>query len=88
MIQHGFTSTRDCDGVSLAVKEVVEEVVEEGVLSGPRLFIAGFALSQIYGHGDMCSSHNDQLCCGGSISGISWIVHGPAECYKFARDEL
>ena len=84
MIQHGFISTRDCDGASLAVKEVVEE----GVLSGPRLFIAGFALSQIDGHGDMCGSHNDQLCCGGSISGISRIVHGPAECYKFARDEL
>ena len=84
MIQRGFTSIRDCGGASLAVKEAVEE----GVLPGPRLFIAGFALSQTGGHGDMRGSHDDQLCCGGTISGISRIVDGPAECYKFARDEL
>ncbi|KAJ5622408.1 hypothetical protein N7528_005640 [Penicillium herquei] len=84
MIQRGFTSIRDCGGASLAMKEAVED----GVLPGPRMFIAGFALSQTGGHGDMRNSHNDKLCCGGTISGISRIVDGPAECYKFARDEL
>ncbi|KAJ5664651.1 hypothetical protein N7462_011464 [Penicillium macrosclerotiorum] len=84
MLERGFTSIRDCGGASLAMKEAVEE----GVLPGPRLFIAGFALSQTGGHGDMRGPHSTQLCCGGSISGISRIVDGPAECYKFARDEL
>ncbi|KAJ5731433.1 uncharacterized protein N7483_005941 [Penicillium malachiteum] len=84
MIQRGFTSIRDCGGASLAMKQAVED----GVPPGPRMFIAGFALSQTGGHGDMRGPHNDQLCCGGSISGISRIVDGPAECYKFARDEL
>lgn len=84
MLSRGFTSIRDCGGASLAMKEAVEE----GVLPGPRMFIAGFALSQTGGHGDMRGSHDDELCCGGSISGISRIVDGPAECYKFARDEL
>ena len=84
MLGRGFTSVRDCGGASLAMKEAVEE----GVLPGPRLFIAGFALSQTGGHGDMRGPHDAQLCCGGSISGISRIVDGPAECYKFARDEL
>lgn len=84
MLERGFTSIRDCGGASLAMKEAIEE----GVVPGPRLFIAGFALSQTGGHGDMRSSHSEQLCCGGSISGISRIVDGPAECYKFARDEL
>jgi imidazolonepropionase-like amidohydrolase len=84
MLERGFTSIRDCGGASLAMKEAIEE----GVVPGPRLFIAGFALSQTGGHGDMRHSHEDQLCCGGSISGISRIVDGPAECYKFARDEL
>lgn len=84
MLERGFTSIRDCGGASLAMKEAIEE----GVVPGPRLFIAGFALSQTGGHGDMRGPHENQLCCGGSISGISRIVDGPAECYKYARDEL
>jgi imidazolonepropionase-like amidohydrolase len=36
----------------------------------------------------MRGSHDAQLCCGGSLSGISRIVDGPAECYKYAREEL
>lgn len=84
MLSRGFTSIRDCGGASLAMKEAVEE----GVLPGPRLFIAGYALSQTGGHGDMRGPHEEQLCCGGSISGISRIVDGPAECYKYAREEL
>lgn len=84
MLERGFTSIRDCGGASLAIKEAVEE----GVVLGPRMFIAGFALSQTGGHGDQRGSHEGQLCCGGSISGISRIVDGPAECYKFTRDEL
>ncbi|KAJ5563727.1 Amidohydrolase 1 [Penicillium sp. DV-2018c] len=82
--RRGFTSIRDCGGASLAVKEAVEE----GVIPGPRLFIAGYALSQTGGHGDMRGPHDSQLCCGGSVSGISRIVDGPAECYKYAREEL
>ncbi|KAJ5974367.1 hypothetical protein N7481_011577 [Penicillium waksmanii] len=84
MLSRGFTSIRDCGGASGAMKEAVEE----GVLPGPRMFIAGFALSQTGGHGDMRGPHDEQLCCGGSVSGISRIVDGPAECYKYARDEL
>ncbi|KAJ5936197.1 hypothetical protein N7454_005495 [Penicillium verhagenii] len=84
MVQRGFTSIRDCGGASLAMKEAVEE----GVLPGPRMFIAGFALSQTGGHGDMRGPHSEELCCGGTISGISRIVDGPAECYKYAREEL
>ncbi|CAI7578715.1 unnamed protein product [Penicillium pancosmium] len=84
MLSRGFTSIRDCGGASGAMKEAVEE----GVLPGPRMFIAGFALSQTGGHGDMRGPHDEQLCCGGSVSGISRIVDGPAECYRYARDEL
>ncbi|KAJ5177963.1 Amidohydrolase 1 [Penicillium coprophilum] len=84
MLDRGFTSIRDCGGASLATKEAVEE----GVIPGPRLFIAGHALSQTGGHGDLRGSHDTKLCCGGSISGISRIVDGPAECYKYAREEL
>ncbi|EKV10333.1 Amidohydrolase [Penicillium digitatum] len=84
MLDRGFTSIRDCGGASLAIKEAVED----DVIPGPRLFIAGHALSQTGGHGDLRGSHDSQLFCGGSISGISRIVDGPAECYRYAREEL
>lgn len=84
MLDRGFTSVRDCGGASLAMKQAVEE----GVVPGPRLFIAGHALSQTGGHGDMRGPHEEQFCCGGPISGISRIVDGSAECYKYAREEL
>ncbi|KAJ5817824.1 Amidohydrolase 1 [Penicillium robsamsonii] len=84
MLDRGFTSIRDCGGASLAIKEAVEE----GVIPGPRLFIVGHALSQTGGHGDLRGSHDTKLCCGGTVSGISRIVDSPAECYRFAREEL
>ncbi|KAJ5492372.1 Amidohydrolase 1 [Penicillium expansum] len=63
MLDRGFTSIRDCGGASLAIKEAVED----GVIPGPRLFIAGHALSQTGGHGDLRGSHDTQICCGGSL---------------------
>ncbi|KAL2130155.1 hypothetical protein VTI74DRAFT_6828 [Chaetomium olivicolor] len=83
MLDRGFTSIRDCGGASLAMKEAIEE----GVHPGPRLFIAGRALSQTGGHGDMRGPHDAQPCCGG-VSGISRIVDGVPDCYRFAREEL
>ncbi|KAF3075595.1 Uncharacterized protein CFAM422_002470 [Trichoderma lentiforme] len=84
MIERGFTSVRDCGGATLAMKEAVEE----GICVGPRLFIAGYALSQTGGHGDMRSSHDQSPCSCGAVSGISRIVDGPSECFRVARDEL
>ncbi|KAK1242362.1 hypothetical protein MKX07_000348 [Trichoderma sp. CBMAI-0711] len=84
MLERGFTSVRDCGGASLAMKEAVEE----GVCIGPRLFIAGFALSQTGGHGDMRSSHDQSPCSCGAVSGISRIIDGTPECFRVARDEL
>lgn len=84
MIERGFTSVRDCGGATLAMKEAVEE----GICVGPRLFIAGYALSQTGGHGDMRSSHDQSPCSCGTVSGISRIVDGPSECFRVARDEL
>lgn len=84
MLDRGFTSVRDCGGATLAMKEAVEE----GVCLGPRLFIAGYALSQTGGHGDMRSSHDQSPCSCGTVSGISRIVDGTSECFRVARDEL
>ena len=84
MLRRGFTSVRDCGGASLALKEAIND----GVFPGPRLFIAGQALSQTGGHGDARGSHNHSDCCGGAMMALSRRCDGVAECIKAAREEL
>jgi imidazolonepropionase-like amidohydrolase len=48
MLMRGFTTVRDVGGADIGLKLAVEE----GAILGPRLVIAGKALSQTGGHGD------------------------------------
>lgn len=84
MLARGFTSARDCGGTSLAFKEALRD----GVVSGPRLFIAGHQLTQTGGHGDIRTSYNETECCGGHVFGSSRLCDGVPECLRVARDEL
>lgn len=47
MLLRGFTTARDTSGADFALREAIAE----GLVPGPRLFIAGTALSQTGGHG-------------------------------------
>ena len=49
MLRRGFTTVRDAGGAGFAFKQAVDS----GLAQGPRLFVAGRALSQTGGHGDM-----------------------------------
>jgi imidazolonepropionase-like amidohydrolase len=82
MLKRGFTSVRDCGGGSLALKEEIEN----GLISGPRLFLSGQALSQTGGHGDSRGPHTSNSCC--SVLPISRLVDGVPACLSAARSEL
>ena len=84
MLRRGFTSVRDCGGATLALKEAIND----GVIQGPRLFIAGHALSQTGGHGDTRGPHNHTECCGGALMALGRLCDGVPECIKAAREEL
>ena len=47
MLLRGFTTVRDTSGADFSLREAIAE----GLVPGPRLFIAGTALSQTGGHG-------------------------------------
>ena len=49
MLHRGFTSVRDAAGADHGL----QEAVQRGLFEGPRLFIAGFPISQTGGHADM-----------------------------------
>ncbi|KAJ5595163.1 uncharacterized protein N7459_001371 [Penicillium hispanicum] len=86
MLHRGFTSIRDCGGAQLSMKEAIDE----GVFPGPRLFIAGHALSQFGGHGDLRGSYEGTGCCGGTHSNnhLGRLCNGVPECMAAMREEV
>ncbi|KAF5546159.1 linoleate diol synthase [Fusarium phyllophilum] len=72
MLERGFTTVRDCGGALAPLKKATEDYVHPG----PRLFIAGHALSQTGGHADIREQLNEHECCGGTIQGIGRVVDG------------
>lgn len=86
MLLRGFTTARDTGGADSALREAIEE----GLVMGPRLFIAGKALSQTGGHGDFRASYqgDEHKCCGGHSPTLARVCNGIPECLKAARDEL
>ncbi|ROV99834.1 hypothetical protein VSDG_03060 [Cytospora chrysosperma] len=84
MLHRGFTSVRDCGGALLALKEAVDD----GVFPGPRLFIAGHALSQSGGHADYRGPHDHGFCCGGVTTGLGRVCNGVSQCMQAVREEI
>jgi imidazolonepropionase-like amidohydrolase len=82
----GFTIERDCAGANSALRDAIAE----GLILGPSLFIAGKALSQTGGHGDLRSPYQDDSfkCCSGHGPGLARICDGVPACLAAARDEL
>lgn len=84
MLHRGFTTVRDCGGALLALKEAIHD----GVFPGPRLFIAGHALSQSGGHADYRGPHDHSFCCGGVTTGLGRVCNGVSQCMQAVREEI
>lgn len=84
MISRGFTSARDCGGTSTALREAIRN----GVVNGPRLFVALNQLTQTGGHGDLRGRLDMTWCCGGHIFGSGRLCDGVDECLRVTRDQI
>lgn len=86
MLQRGFTTVRDAAGADWGIKQAVED----GLIQGPRLFIAGRALSQTGGHGDFRGRTDDRdVChCQHALAFTSRIADGIDDVRKAVREEL
>jgi imidazolonepropionase-like amidohydrolase len=86
MLLRGFTTARDTGGAGYALRDAIDE----GLVVGPRLSIAGRALSQAGGHGDLGAGHQGEAfkCCGGGEPGFARVCDGVPQCLEAARDEL
>lgn len=84
-LRRGFTTVRDVGGGDYGLWRALEE----GWITGPRLFYCGRAFSQSGGHGDIRAPHEEGSPCGCEGRGIlAERVDGPDEIRKAAREAL
>jgi imidazolonepropionase-like amidohydrolase len=84
-LRRGFTTVRDVGGGDYGLWRALEE----GWITGPRLFYCGRAFSQSGGHGDIRAPHEEESPCGCEGRGIlAERVDGPVEIRKAAREAL
>jgi len=89
ILRRGFTTVRDAGGAGFALKQSVEM----GLAQGPRLFVAGRALSQTGGHGDGRARTDfmpgDAPCnCCVRVGALSRVVDGVDALRRAVREEL
>ena len=61
---------------------------EQGLFRGPRLLIAGKAISQTGGHGDMRPADAVPVCACGYSGALSAVVDSPEEMRRAVREQL
>lgn len=87
MLMRGFTTVRDAGGADAGLVQAVER----GHFIGPRLFIAGRAITQTGGHGDsrpaLFQGSSGCICCG-AAGMLGSIADGVGEVRRAAREEL
>jgi imidazolonepropionase-like amidohydrolase len=80
----GFTTVRDAAGADIGLVMGVER----GLISGPRIFHSGLAISQTGGHGDM-RAPSLHVACGCDYTGsLSVVADGVDMVRRAARDQL
>ena len=83
-LRRGFTTVRDAGGADIGLVRATAE----RLIDGPRLLIAGKALSQTGGHGDMRPGESVQLCGCGYSGALSAVVDGADAMREKVRDQL
>jgi imidazolonepropionase-like amidohydrolase len=87
MLQRGFTTVRDAAGADFGL----QEAVERGLFEGPRLFIAGFPISQTGGHADMRPKGvrtREFFCSCAGLGLIGAIADGVGEVRRAVREQV
>jgi imidazolonepropionase-like amidohydrolase len=86
MLDRGFTSVRDTGGADWGLKAAVDQ----GLVPGPRLFIAGKAIGPTGGHSDgrRRTDRGPTCHCCNALAFTMCIADGVAEVRKAVREEM
>ncbi|MQA06230.1 MAG: amidohydrolase family protein [Streptosporangiales bacterium] len=85
-LRQGFTTVRDAGGADWGFKAAVEQ----GLVDGPDLYVAGRPLSQTGGHGDFrtMAETGDPLSCCPELGYVMRVCDGPDAVLQAAREQL
>jgi imidazolonepropionase-like amidohydrolase len=88
-LMRGFTTVRDLGGPVFGLKRAIDE----GVMTGPRIYPSGAFISQTSGHGDFRFAFEVPRTLGGPLShseveGVAAIADSPDEVRLRAREQL
>ncbi|WP_100842179.1 amidohydrolase family protein [Flavobacterium sp. 5] len=88
-ILRGFTSVRDMGGPTFGIKKAFDK----DIVTGPRIFPSGAAISQTGGHGDFGYSYERPVVFGGKLSraeevGMFIIANGPDQVRTAVREQM
>ena len=85
-LERGFTTVRDMGGADWGLRSAVAE----GSIKGPRVYIAGRALSQTGGHGDIRRRvETEGFCsCSNALALMSVVADGKAGVQVATREQL
>jgi imidazolonepropionase-like amidohydrolase len=89
MLMRGFTSARDLGGPAFGLKRAIDE----GFVTGPRIWPTGATVSQTSGHGDFRTVHDLPRGPGDALhfterEGFTAIADGTAEVLRRVRENL
>lgn len=86
MLHRGFTTVRDAAGADFGL----QEAVARGLYEGPRLFIAGFPISQTGGHADMRPKGvaRSVFCSCAGLGLVGAIADGVGEVRRAVREQV
>lgn len=90
LLQRGFTSIRDVAGPGFGIKKAIDE----GMIPGPRLYLAGTLISQTSGHADRTLPFEEPRIFSGtvpvgeSIMKLDRVVNGRDEMLAAVRQNL
>lgn len=89
VLLRGFTSIRDMGGPSFGIKKAIDE----GIITGPRIWPSGAMISQTAGHGDFRTINERPVSMGGSIHyseviGAAIIADGKDAVLAAVRENL
>jgi imidazolonepropionase-like amidohydrolase len=88
-LMRGFTTVRDMGGPVFGIKRAIDE----GVMTGPRIYPSGAFISQTSGHGDFRSFYEVPRASAGplsqsELSGVAAIADNPDEVRLRVREQL
>ena len=85
MLMRGFTSVRDACGADFGL----QEAVAQGLFDGPRLFIAGWPITQTGGHADVRpKGAREMICTCAGLGLFGAIADGVGEVRRAVREQV